>query len=234
MTNRNQIHDHQSIMNLLHENDMNTTTMFYGGEPERSETLIQNGNKGYRFQGAQILFSVTTPHSRDPNQIQTTKLSDLRTPSSSENQLGEQPLTDQTRGTNYTRNGITTPAWHDQARRNSAQKIKGSNRAGSGFEAHQISRNCRGISLGEGGHPHHRRSETAISLSLPAGGRGGDARCLRVVCVSRGEARPQLLKYPATQTHRIRSTPPPSKNNRAVSRGVKKVTASRLVRNQSK
>ena len=186
MTSRNQIHDHQTIMNLL-RNDMNTTTMFYGGEPERSETLIQNGNKGYRSQGAQILFSVTTPHSRDPNQIQTTKLSDLRTPSSSENQLGEQPLTDQTRGTNYTRNGITTPAWHDQERRNSAQKIKGSNRAGSGFEAHQISRNCREISLGEGGHPHHRRSETAISLSLPAGGRGGDARCLRVVGVCRGE-----------------------------------------------
>ena len=99
MTSRNQIHDHQTIMNLL-RNDMNTTTMFYGGEPERSETLIQNGNKGYRFQGAQILFSVTTPHSRDPNQIQTTKLSDLRTPSSSENELGEQLLTEPTtRGT---------------------------------------------------------------------------------------------------------------------------------------
>jgi len=68
---------------------MNTTTMFYGGEPERSETLIQNGNKGYKFQGTQILVSVTTSHSCDPNQIQTTKLSDLRTPSSSENELGE-------------------------------------------------------------------------------------------------------------------------------------------------
>ena len=106
-------------------------------------------------------------------------------------------------------------------RRNSQQKIKESNRAGSGFESHQISRNCREISLGEGGHPHHRRRETAISLSLPAGGQRGDARCLRVVCVCRGEARPQLLKYPATQTHRIRSTPPPSKNNRAVSSGGK-------------
>ena len=167
MTNRNQIHDHQSVMNLLHENDMNTTTMFYGGEPERSETLIQNGNKGYKFQGTQILVSVTTSHSCDPNQIQTTKLSDLRTPSSSENELGEQLLTEPT-----TRGTESRPPPGMIRRRNSQQKIKESNRAGSGFESHQISRNCREISLGEGGHPHHRRRETAISLSLPAGGRG--------------------------------------------------------------
>jgi hypothetical protein len=52
--------------------------------------------------------------------------------------------------------------------------------------------------------PATKRRGAAISLFLGAmrGRRGA-----RFVCVCRGEARPLVLKYPAPQTHRTRSTP---------------------------
>jgi len=52
--------------------------------------------------------------------------------------------------------------------------------------------------------PATKRRGAAISLFLGAmrGRRGA-----RFVCVCRGEARPRVLKYPAPQTHRTRSTP---------------------------
>jgi hypothetical protein len=210
MTIRNQIRDHQSIMNLLHENDMNTTTMFYRGEPERSETLIQDGSRGYKFQGAQILFSVTTPHSRDPNQIQTTKLSDLRTPSSSENKLGEQLLTELTRETNYSQNGITTAAWHDQAPQVKAENQRKQSR-GIGVRVSPDLEELQG-DLARGGRAPAPPTKRDGDLALSSCG-GAEGRCslpTSCVCVQRrGEA--QLLKYPATQTHRTRSTPAPFK-----------------------
>lgn len=58
--------------------------------------------------------------------------------------------------------------------------------------------------------------------------RGGRTEEETRVCECRGEARPQLLKYPVPRAHRIRSTPPPSKNNRDALKRLKKNTGVEL------